>query len=106
MSIKSPLSELGRMYADPYEYITDDADLWLQLFVAASEKDRYLYGILIYLRGVGANLVSTGNPKMPYKIVPIIDKDKGWSCMEEWEREKKHLNPYINTLVELIRGLS
>ena len=105
MSIKTPLSEMGRMYADSYEYPTDDAKLWLELFAKASERDRELYGRLLYIRGVGANLIPTGNKNMPYKIVPIIDVDKGWSCEAEYAREIQCLEKYKYMLVEVIREL-
>lgn len=105
MSVKTPLSELGLMYADPYEYPTNDAKLWLELLAKASARDRYLFGILTHIRAVGANLAPTGNALCPYKIVPIIDIDKGWSSQAEYDKEKAPLKPYTNILMELFREL-
>ena len=93
------------MYADPYEYPTEDAKLWLELLVKVCEKDRYLFGILVHIRAVGAVLVSTGNPNMPYKIEPIIDQDRGWSSQAEYNEERKYLIPYATVLTEILKTL-
>lgn len=103
MSKELPLG--GTCVADPYPYPTTDADMWLQLLSHTFQHDRYLYGILLYLRGVGALLIPSGNKEMPYKIVPIIDEDRGWSCMAEWNKEKQWLVPYTKTLIEGIKTL-
>ena len=98
MSIETPLG--GEMFTDPFPHYTKDCQLWLTLFAYVYENDRYLYGILLYLRGVGAVLQHTGNPDVPYKIIPIIDKDRAWSSIKEWEREKQWLVPHTKALIE------
>ena len=107
--INTPLTKLAKYtIADPYSLPTDDAELWLKLLVAAHDKNRYLYGILTWVRAVGARLEATGNPAMPYKIVPIIVSpscSEGWSCKAEWEQEKKNLAPFTNDLIEVLKML-
>lgn len=98
----------GYAIADPYPLPTDDSELWLKLLVKAHDKNRYMFGILTWVRTVGAKLEATGNPAMPYKIVPIIiseDCNEGWSSIKEWEQEKKNLNPFIKDLVEVLQQL-
>ena len=101
MSIKTPLG--GMMFCDPFPYETKDATLWIALLMEVYELDRYLYGVLLYLRGVGAILTPTGNPKVPYKIVPIIDEDRAWASIEEWEKEKQWLVPHTEALIKGMR---
>lgn len=93
----------GEIFCDPFPHVTKDAELWIALLMETYYIDRYLYGILLYLRGVGAILAPTGSDKVPYKIVPIIDKDRAWASMEEWEKEKKWLVPHTDALIEGMR---
>lgn len=94
--------------ADPYPLVTEDSNLWLKLLVKAHDKNRYMFGILTWVRTVGAKLEATGNPAMPYKIVPIIitdDCNEGWRDIKEWEQEKKNLNPFVKDLIEVLKTL-
>lgn len=94
--------------ADPYPLVTEDSNLWAEMLTIAHDKNRYLFGILTWIRAVGARLEKTNNPAMPYKIVPIIANEnckEGWSSMEEWEREKQNLNPFVSELIEVLRQL-
>ena len=94
--------------ADPYPLVTDDAELWLDLLSKAHNKNRYLFGILTWVRTVGARLEATGNPAMPYKIVPIIatrDCPEGWASIEEWNIEKRNLGPFTKELIEVLKTL-
>ena len=93
---------------DPYPLVTKDSNLWAKLLTIAHDKNRYLFGILTWVRTVGASLEKTNNPAMPYKIVPIIADEnckEGWSSMEEWNKEKKNLNPFVNELIEVLKEL-
>ena len=93
---------------DPYPLVTEDSTLWLKLLTEAHDRNRYLFGILMWVRTVGARLERTNNPAMPYKIVPIIADDnckEGWSSMEEWDEEKQNLNPFVKELVEVLKTL-
>ena len=107
--IDTPVTRLGKYtIVDPYPLITDDGELWLKLLFNAHKKNRYLFGILMWIRTVGARLEKTGNKDMPYKIVPIIateDMREGWQSNAEWEQEKQNLVPFINDLVEVIKLL-
>lgn len=107
--INSPAMKFSQYaIADPYPLVTDDAELWLELLSKAHNKNRYLFGILTWVRSVGARLEATGNPAMPYKIVPIIatnDMPEGWSCQAEWEQDKKNLAPFTKDLIEVLKTL-
>ena len=98
MSVQTPWG--GMIFSDPFPQVTKDSELWISLLMHVYDIDRYLYGILLYLRGVGAILTPTGNPDVPYKIIPIVDKDRAWSSIEEWEREKQWLVPHTKALIE------
>ena len=98
MSVETPLG--GQTFSDPFPYPTEDVQLWLALFSEIYKIDRYLFGILLYLRGVGAVLKHTGNKNVPYKIIPIIDEDRAWASEEEWEKEKQFLVPHTKALIE------
>lgn len=104
MSIRTPLAELGMMFNDVYPYPTDDARLWIYLFAEAYQRDRELYARLIYLRGTGVSLVETKG-SIPYKIVPIIDVDKGWSSQAEYDEERKCLIPFKDMVIECLKAI-
>ena len=89
---------------DPYPLVTDDAELWLKLLFTVYFKDRYLWGVLTWIRAVGAKLEKTNNPAVPYKIVPIIGAN-GWLNQAEYDREKQYLVPYTSVLIEVLQTL-
>lgn len=103
--IDEPFMQMGK-YAivDPYPLVTDDAELWVKLLFTVYHKDRYLWGVLTWLRAVGASLEKTNNPNIPYKIVPIIGAD-GWQSQAEYDKEKQYLVPYTSLLIEVLQTL-
>lgn len=90
---------------DPYEYPTNDSNLWLNLLMKAKQRDIYLFSILVYLRNIGASLVK--NDKFGYVIKPIIDSggQKGWLTQKQYDTEKRYLAPYTKTLTEILKTL-
>lgn len=97
--------EWGVIIRDPYEYektSEEDRDLWLQLLTKARDKDFNLFGILMYLRGTGVNLVES--PTYGYKLVPIID-ERAWRSEKQYRTEAQYLEPYTDMLVAMLKEL-
>lgn len=90
---------------DPYRYENNDRDLWLKLLNDADNENLYLFGILYYLRSVGAKLVP--NKNYGYIIQPIIDRNsiKGWENKQQYDEEAKNLVPYKDVLIRLLKAL-
>lgn len=108
MSAPNFLTVFGQTAADPYPYPLDDCEIYLDLMCKVLEANEiYLYGILEWFRAVGIRLVK--HPKWGYVIQPIIydgqENKWGWKSIEEWNEEKKALNPYMKFVVKALSEL-
>ena len=100
------MADLGdEIYKDPYEFPTEDSQLWLDLLIKAKREDINFFFILYYLRSVGATLVK--DLKFGYMIKPIVDRSglHGWLIQKQFDEEKLALVPYSKKLVELLKTL-
>lgn len=94
----------GYEMQDNYGVISpQDSRLWLELFIAASKKNRELCEVLQYIRNTGAKLVR--NPKYGYIIKPVIGV-YGWSSEQEYKRERKPLEKHRELLLKLLADLA
>lgn len=95
----------GKLISDPYPYYRYDREKWLMLLSEASKNSIGLYGILMYLRAIGATLER--NAKFGYIIKPIIRGEEkwGWPTKSMWEEERKRLLPYREKLLTLLKKL-
>lgn len=91
--------------SDPYFYESNDRDLWIKLLNNVYDENRYLYGVLYYLRSVGVKLVP--NKQFNYVIQPIIDPNivKGWENKQQYDVEAQNLVPYKDVLIRLLKAL-
>ena len=100
------IADLGdEIFKDPYEFPTDDSQLWLRLFTMAKPLDKELFYKLNYLRGTGATLEQ--DAKFGYVIKPIIDRSglHGWLSEKQYNEEKQCLRSHANTLIMLLKKL-
>ena len=79
-----------------------DTHLWLILLREAKSLDIELWSKLAYLRGAGCRLEQGTKG---YVIRPIIDAEgkRGWTSVEEYDREKQCLEPYRQDVVRLLK---
>ena len=87
-------------YADNYQkFHPEDSPLWIDLITFAAFQSKELAEMLQYLRGTGCILIP--HQTFGYVIKPVIGND-GWRSQEEYDREKKCLNQYGETLINLL----
>lgn len=98
-------SDLGYSYKDSYEYSPNDSWLWLEFFIITDKCNRELAKQLEIIRATGAIFVIDN--QYGFVIQPVIDPEgkKGWTCMEQYNAERKYLMPYSNILIESLKQL-
>lgn len=100
------VADLGdEIFKDPYEFPTEDSQLWLRLFTMAKPLNKELFFKLNYLRGTGATLEK--NADFGYVIKPIIDRSSlhGWLSEKQYNEEKQCLRSHTKQLIELLKQL-
>lgn len=100
------MADLGNeIFKDPYEFATEDSQLWLRLFTMVKPLDKELFYKLMYLRGTGATLEK--NADFGYVIKPIIDRSglHGWLTEKQYNEEKQCLRSHTKTLIGLLKKL-
>lgn len=97
--------EFGYVMDDQFNSFSPyDHDLWIKLFYLADKyvgKD--LCDRLQYLRAGGCKLEA--HPKYGYVIRPIIGPI-GWASKNQYEQERKCLNPYRDKIIRLLKRLA
>lgn len=111
VKIEQPSEEyqLPQIWVDPRPDLKDDHPLWnrlLQLtFGITDDKESFeICGVLNGIRCGGTLLVKSKNG---YKFQPLIDKQMGFNCREDYdELKEKYLKPHAYQIKVLLKTLS
>lgn len=88
----------GDLISDPFRL--PDSDLWLNLLLLAREKSAEVYGILKYIREVGA--VLTRDERHGLMLKPIYG-EQAWVDEAHWQDATADLAKYLPLVKQLLK---